>query len=844
MVLIMSFIGSMLDLARVNMAEAYAYRGLVSAVDAQFSNYCAELYDDYHIFMLNKNMNVNNMSGEQFANSVAEYLLYSFEPDYNIAIGSKELTVKTVDLLGLQLEDCSLTEETGLLDYNGELFQDQVAQYMKYEVASDTAEALLSKLKIMEESKKSMEVIRKKSEMEEKVAKLDKKILSLMTKVEGISFKNSCVEVNRQGNIVIKPSFAKKFCTTEVTPSKVGIQHNVVWDSLQEAYINPLELIQNCIDSLESYIRYDELEKEVTVLRERIKVVKQQIDQLLKEPKVDIKKIEELTKELEQLQEEWKEKKKELEKLENILSKEVYKQVMTDGEKLCEEAKLILQHTQDAILIINQIQGLKSECISDMNEFEVFFQGKKGEINESVYEGMEEEFQDLKAYVMGTPGETNPTSVLTNIDEMKETLLNNVEALETTADLEPLITKKEGIAVYTLLEQLKVTKSAYARYGIQSLSFDYSTLELDAKVESPLDVFQSFIGKGLLELVLEDTSTLSKETLDSGSLVSSKYMKEHQDFSEEETDKLADQLKMEDRQGNSLGDSFAAYEDTYDVDLESSTGNQMLRKVLINEYAISMFSQYEAKSKTGITWPVSDVQGNDVSKKEEEKKETVLSYEKEYLVQGNLNDYDNLSEIIMKTIFIRVAFNYLSLLGDANSRGLAQTTATALVGFTGFVPLITIIKQLILITWAFEEALVDVSGLLQGKEIPFLKNAKEFQVGYTDLLLCSKEMIQTKAKAIPDKGKGGIALSYEDYLRLYLFFMDKEILTYRMMDLIQCNMRKRYDSQFSLEDGIFAAKVKITCTLEAKFLNLPGISYLSGYQGETATIGVGTEYSY
>lgn len=844
MVLIMSFIGSMLDLARVNMAETYAYRALVSAVDAQFSNYCAELYDDYHIFMLNKNLNVNDMSGEQFANSVAEYLLYSFEPDYNIAVGSKQLTVETVDLLGLQLEDCSLTEETGLLDYNGELFQDQLAQYMKYEVAAGTAEALLSKLKIMEESKKSIEVIRKKSEMEDKVAKLDKKILSLMTKVEGISFKNSCVEVNREGNIVIKPSFAKKFCTTEITPSKVGIQHNVVWDSVQEAYINPLKLIQNCIDSLEEYIGYDELEKEVSSLGERIAVVRQQIEQLLKEPKVDVIKIDALTKAMEELQDEWKEKKKELESLENISSKEVYKQVMTDGVKLCEEAKFILQRTQEAITIINEIQGLKSDCISDMNEFEAFFQGKKGQINESVYEGMEEEFQGLKTYVMGTPGESNPQSVLTNLDEMKETLLNNEAALVTTSNLESLITKEKGIAVYTLKEQLQVTKAAYAGYSIKSLSFDYSTLELDTQVESPLDVFQSFIGKGLLELVLEDSSTLSKETLDSNSLVSSKYIEKRQDTREDETSKLADHLTMEDQEENSIGDSFASYESTYDVGLESSTGNQMLRKVLINEYAISMFSQYEAKSKNGINSSVSDTKGGDTSKKIEEEKETVLSYEKEYLVQGNLNDFDNLSEIIMKTIFIRVAFNYLSLLGDANSRGMAQTTATALVGFTGFVPLISIIKQLILITWAFEEALVDVSGLLQGKEIPFLKNAKEFQVGYTDLLLCSKEMIREKSKAIPDKGKGVLALSYEDYLRIYLFLMDKEVLSYRMMDLIQCNMRKRYDSEFSLEDGIFAAKVTISCRLEAKFLNLPGISYLSGYQGETATIGAETQYSY
>ena len=245
MVLIVSILGSSIDLARIYVADGYSYRALNSAVDTVFTNYCEELYEEYHLFLLMNNKELESLSGEEFVETMSEYLYDTFSPDSDVTLGNAKITVQGTDMMDIQIEECQLVDTTTLLDYDSTIFQHQVQEYMKYEVVEGVAEEILQKLNGMDKSKKTMTVLRKKMVVEEKVSKIDKKILQLMQEVEGLTVTKSGLKITKQGLIAMQDSFAKKFCTVEVRPSTVNIRHNVVWDSVSGHYTNPITLLQS-----------------------------------------------------------------------------------------------------------------------------------------------------------------------------------------------------------------------------------------------------------------------------------------------------------------------------------------------------------------------------------------------------------------------------------------------------------------------------------------------------------------------------------------------------------------------------------------------------------------------
>ena len=77
------------------------------------------------------------------------------------------------------------------------------------------------------------------------------------------------------------------------------------------------------------------------------------------------------------------------------------------------------------------------------------------------------------------------------------------------------------------------------------------------------------------------------------------------------------------------------------------------------------------------------------------RKPSVLTYEQEYLLVGKYNDFDNLSSVISRIIFLRTILDFVSLLGDSSKCNEAKLAAAALVGFTGL-PILVSITQTIL----------------------------------------------------------------------------------------------------------------------------------------------------
>lgn len=840
LLLILAVIGSTIDVVRLNIAGTYASRALNSAMDAEFTKYCEELYEDYHLFMIENDQDLDTIGGDAFVQSVSDYLAYCFDPDMDVTFLTTDYDMKGTDLMDLEVKSCKLEATTSMLDYEGTIFQHQVEEYMKYQVVAEGIDGTLEKLEQLKTSKKTMEVVRKKTEVEESVSKIDKKILKLMEEVEGLTIKDNGLKITKDKKIAIKDSFAKKFCTQDIRPSNVSIDHNLVWDSVKSEYVNPCSLLHSIGNDLKKVKEVSDQQNELSRLLEDLESKKEQLLQRLPSEVIDEER-EPRNDEIEDYENyqsvlsEQKELKEKLEELGAVDTTVYWTEINEKAETLYNLSQDIIDHISNAKKIIKEIRGIQTESKEELDEFGGYLVSQKGEIPEDTYTGIDEEYHSLEKYVSSLDENGCDNSVVGNIVAMEECLSSNQEILEKSLKIEDYLLGASGKSVEEYCEFVEKLLVSYEQYTIKPLKFNYDTLTVDtSKTPSPFEGFADLISDGMIGLVVDETEKLSKADIGNMDLPSKTVITQEEETKGEEeknNEDLAGKLKEQDGEKKSgVSSNMEYYESSFDT--ENGVGDMadgIARRFLLNEYGVTSFKNF-------IT--ILDEESDLLSKG------TALEYEQEYLICGGDNDFDNIKSIVMKTIFIRTALNYLSLVSDKGSQLKALQTATSLVGFTGFAPLISVTKHLILITWGFEEAFVDVRALLEGKELPLLKSASEFSIQYQELLCVSKELIRTKAEEVPERQESGIRLSYQDYLRFYLLVTGEDKLSYRMMDLIQGNMRVRYSKSFSIADGIFGARVSMSCELPGKFLCLPLIREMSGYDGRSATITMETEYSY
>lgn len=192
-------------------------------------------------------------------------------------------------------------------------------------------------------------------------------------------------------------------------------------------------------------------------------------------------------------------------------------------------------------------------------------------------------------------------------------------------------------------------------------------------------------------------------------------------------------------------------------------------KLLFNEYVLKTF-------------------GNAVSAQEREEGSPgrTLSYEAEYILGGKASDRENLEAVLLKIFFIRMAMNYIYLLGDSAKRGEA-TALAAVIAAALLIPEGTeVIEQLILVAWAAGESIVDIRTLLGGKRAALMKSADTWQVSLASLLT-----LGSGADGLSGEDAAG-GISYEDYLRIFLFFGNTDEVTMRTVDRVEENLASEH----------------------------------------------------
>jgi len=132
--------------------------------------------------------------------------------------------------------------------------------------------------------------------------------------------------------------------------------------------------------------------------------------------------------------------------------------------------------------------------------------------------------------------------------------------------------------------------------------------------------------------------------------------------------------------------------------------------LLLNEYAIGMFSDFEESNAL-----------NSKSMNGYSLKEHFFSYETEYILGGSLNEKENLSRVLGYIYGVRMSCNLIFLAIDTQKRTTIMNLANTIAGWwTGGVGGI-LIGILIAAFWALMESIIDVFLLTSGERVPMIK---------------------------------------------------------------------------------------------------------------------------
>lgn len=147
---------------------------------------------------------------------------------------------------------------------------------------------------------------------------------------------------------------------------------------------------------------------------------------------------------------------------------------------------------------------------------------------------------------------------------------------------------------------------------------------------------------------------------------------------------------------------------------------------------------------------------------------TPLEYEVEYVLSGYPSDSDNIDQMKLKLLMIRIPLNLIYLYTHSPERDIANSAATVLS--FGVVFLVPVIQFLILFTWAYAESEFDIRLLYNGWKVPFMKSSDTFNLtfnagklqsivsdGVNSAISAGAKFLETKLKDITEVLKGVIS---------------------------------------------------------------------------------------
>lgn len=779
LLLILSVTMTTIEAARVNAAQALTKRSFITAMDSLLAEYYLPLFEEYHIFGLDSGYGLNDIDYNTITKKVNNYMNYTFDPTLNLSLSTN--LMDTFRLYNIKITETNINNIHTLMNQDGELYVGQAVSYMKYKEVGGGLKQLLGNLSLLKETEVSSTILTYKQNTEDKLYKIDEKILLLMHYIDGIE--SNTIGFGMSGNITTNNSFVKRFCHFTPTKANIGVNNDVLFSALQGKYTNTLTIMNSIsfnVNSLQNNLGNKDKAR-ITHLYLTL------IDQSVMNQKE--------TKEHQQAILEAKEQ------------MDYYNQVESDLiQSINRDMEYILLASENTLLVINstldiidELIGMQNEVTNHILDYEKLLYEKKEQINNKLYEGLLDELHFLNKYKKNN----NSTGTYYNydFDKMKETLLKDKSILLNVINYKQLKINSSNALWNEFMVGVNTINSYIKSYSHANLYFDYSSFTVQRENKTLLHSINQLFENGAMGLLPFEKEEFSQKEIRGDELPSYLRGIDNNSYLYDITALLKD---INSRGSNNFIIEVLTEFSKNISGIDSYTnGSELAKYLLFQEYLTDHFDNFEKKDMN-----------NDFREH---------YYEIEYILTGNNSDYSNLKGVIMKILLIRIMMNLISLISDSQKSSEAKVLALGLVGFSGLPALISITKTLVLVIWAFTESLVDITALLNGLEIPFYKNSKNIQVKLNDIYHINKSYIKNKAVNLKED-TSIIGISYEDYLKLFLYIERHENKVYRSLDLIQLNLQAKYEETFYIKNCLYGLGINTRLKLKKQFITLPFVS--------------------
>ncbi len=360
-----------------------------------------------------------------------------------------------------------------------------------------------------------------------------------------------------------------------------------------------------------------------------------------------------------------------------------------------------------------------------------------------------------------------------NAKKIKENLIYNINVLQSAylPEISELREAEGEIATEEMGVALTNFSSIISCMTYQYLKFDYGNLKASDKPEEKLKgAISKLFSEGIFTLL--GVENVSEKTID-GTALPSKGMS---------TTQTNDIMKL----------FRAICDDLADLDIGSmlkAGAREMSMDFLTEVYLNNHFTCYGDKQAG---------RGR-------------VDYEREYILHGKKTDEANLMATALQLVALRAVFCFTALMADAGRNQEAAALAQTMAVF-GIPALVYAAKYLILTVWAIEEAVVEVAALFSGKKLPVFNLKGHLKI--QELLILSPELVRAKVNSIGNTSAG---VGYDAYILILSFLQTDGVKYGRALDLIQENIRYRYNKAFRVGNCLVSASFNINGRLEKRF---------------------------
>lgn len=776
--LILALIGTLLEAARFQTAKAFLTMNTEQSMQMMFSDYNKELWQDYHLFAYTGE---DKEAEEEMKRGILN------------SIGEEDHLWKNnqLDFWHLRLLDLSIDSKEMITDRDGDILKHEALEYEKYQISEKMVEEILHLLKIIKKTGAAAHIAEKKMETEEELYDYSKQMLEFMEVIDGIDFGKTGVQYTGE-KLKVKTSFVKQFFYGNPNSLDIGLKNDIVWESLKNNYYNSkesLENLQKILKEIESInIKIEKSKKGLIEIQSyQSKISKEEKEE--EEVRKIKEKIETIQKEIKQME-------------------KIKKDFLISWEKqstlLKTQVNDIKECVKTALNKIPKLKDLQESAKESIEKYQKTIEEEKEELFLEMYQSFSEDCKELAKSIGLTTKENEicDLNVFKTYLQENEKILQEIQlgiSLESNEITQDFIIQK--------MQKIEELKRKAENYHIKEFAFSYKMIPEKKKQESPMEALKKLGNTALLSLVIKNMETISKQDIKENEKVFSQT--KESGFLEKTQENLSEITVEKKEMFTSLFGEFASYisENIKETNSLKEIGQSFLQEILLNKYVQEVFFHTVTE--------------------EENKKISALRYEQEYILAGKENDEDNLSLVVKQIIVIRTICNYLSLLSDSSRQKEAYAIAISLVGFTGLEPLVEVIKSMIMLVFAYEEGIVDMAALLQEKKIPVIKNSSQISLSFQELLTFGRTMIQKKAEIVSEDKMG---CGYTEYLFLLLCIQKQKNTIYHLADIIQMNLKMRYEENFSLEKAIFGCKIKANYNIPTVFFSLPFVNIIANRQ--------------